>query len=307
MRGIVIAFLLLFSLSAQGQFIINSYRFGAPAADLLLDSFPGAGAAYSLRLLDKDYTGNCIMVRRSNGDSTNIGFVNNYLDTVSLKSFCGTTSSDTCYVRTWYDQSGNSVNVRQTTSANQPYIVRGGAITYDSTTVAIYFNGFRGLQTFNGALQPTIADTYTVIRMDTIPGVTDYSVQAIINFAEATTHTGGLSRLWLFLRPTTNLVSQIRQNGNVFNGTNSPQHVRYLFNLNSKLANVYRNNTSILSTKETTDLTYPNSAPFLIGNIVANFNAGLIGYFQETIIYTSDNSTNRTAIQTNINNFYQIY
>jgi hypothetical protein len=48
-------FLLLFSLSAQGQFIINSYRFGGGvSADLLLDSFPGAAAAFSFRKLDKD-------------------------------------------------------------------------------------------------------------------------------------------------------------------------------------------------------------------------------------------------------------
>jgi hypothetical protein len=302
MRGIVIAFLLLFSLSAQGQFIIDSYRFGAAGADLLLDSFPGAGAAYSLRLLDKDYAGNCLMVRRSNGDSTNIGFVNNYLDTVSLKSFCGTTSSDTCYVRTWYDQSGNSVNVRQTTSANQPYIVRGGAITYDSTTVAIYFYINRQLLTFNNQLQPTIADTYTVTRMtETSNG------QAIFNFAEAATHSGGLSRLWIYLRPQANFVSQIRQNGVAYNGTDSPINVRYLFNLNSKQANVFRNNVNILNTKPTTDLTYPNASPYVIGSIAGSPGEGLRGYFQETIIYTSDNSTNRTAIETNINNFYSIY
>jgi len=297
-------FLLFFSLSAQGQFIINSYRFGAgaPAADLLLDSFPGAGAAYSLRLLDKDYTGNCLMVRRSNGDSTNIGFVNNYLDTVSLKSFCGTTSSDTCYVRTWYDQSGNAVNVEQTTSTLQPYIVRGGAITYDSTTVAIFFNGLRVLQTTIGQFQPTIADTYTVVRMtETSTG------QPILNFSDSTTHSNSLQTLWIFPRPQGSLVTQIVQNQNTYNGTNSPINVRYLFNLNSKQANVYRNNTSILSTKVTTDLSYRNRATFLIGNILTPHNVGLRGYFQETIIYTSDNSTNRTAIETNINNFYQIY
>jgi hypothetical protein len=58
---------------------------------LLLDTYSGAAAAYSLRKLRTTYTGNAITVRRSSDNtSTDIGFDGNgNLDTTSLLSFVG--------------------------------------------------------------------------------------------------------------------------------------------------------------------------------------------------------------------------
>jgi hypothetical protein len=67
----------------------------------LLDTYSGAAAAYSLRLLRSAYTGDAIRVRRaSDNTEQNIGFVNNELDTSSLTSFCSGTNG---FVTTWYD------------------------------------------------------------------------------------------------------------------------------------------------------------------------------------------------------------
>jgi hypothetical protein len=128
MKRILVIFALLCALGASGQLYIDSYRFGAgaPPATLLLDDYPNAAAAYSLRKLRTAYTGNCIVVRRSsNNDTLAIGFSGNYLDTAALKTFCASTD---CFVRTWYDQSVNGRNVAQTTNANQPRIVNAGVI-----------------------------------------------------------------------------------------------------------------------------------------------------------------------------------
>ena len=104
---------------------------------LLLDAFPNAAAAYSLRKLRNAYTGNCIEVRRSSDNALqNIGFVNNVLDTASLLSFVGAGDG---FVRTWYDQSGLNRNAIQTDNAKQLLIVVGG--------VVIENNGFPTLQT----------------------------------------------------------------------------------------------------------------------------------------------------------------
>ena len=55
---------------------------------LLLDMYSGAAAAYSLSLLSKSYTGDCISVRRSSDDfSASFGFVNGELDSTSLLTF----------------------------------------------------------------------------------------------------------------------------------------------------------------------------------------------------------------------------
>jgi hypothetical protein len=94
----------------------------------LLDTYSGAAAAYSLRLLDSTYTGDAVEVY--NGSSyADIGFnVFGELDTVALAAHCG---SNDGFVSKWYDQSSNSNDATQTTTANMPKIYDGstGVVT----------------------------------------------------------------------------------------------------------------------------------------------------------------------------------
>ena len=94
----------------------------------VLDLTSNAIAAYSLRKLSWDYSGNAIRVRRDNDDAEqDIGFATNsdQLDTAGLLSFTG---SNSAYVVTWYDQSGNGRHATNSDSAEQPRIVNSGAI-----------------------------------------------------------------------------------------------------------------------------------------------------------------------------------
>jgi hypothetical protein len=96
----------------------------APAFTGLLDAYPGATFAYSLRLLKSDYSGNAVRVRRaSDNTEQDIGFANNELDTASLETFCSGTDG---FVTTWYDQSGNAANVANAAASYQPQIVSSG-------------------------------------------------------------------------------------------------------------------------------------------------------------------------------------
>ncbi len=101
-------------------------------AGLLLEQYPGADVAYSLRLLDSTYTGNCIKVRRDSDDTEqDIGFSGGVLDTASITTFCGGSGSGiTGYVSVWYDQSGNGVNLTQATATSQMQIVTDGDSFY---------------------------------------------------------------------------------------------------------------------------------------------------------------------------------
>jgi hypothetical protein len=59
-----------------------------PASPLILDTYPNAAVAYSLRKLRTAYSGSAIRVRRpSDNAEQDIGFVGNDLDTASLLSF----------------------------------------------------------------------------------------------------------------------------------------------------------------------------------------------------------------------------
>jgi hypothetical protein len=96
----------------------------------LLDTYSGAAAAYSLRLLDSTYTGAAIEVYAGTNGTADIYFnVFGELDTVALAAHCGNQDGT---VRTWYDQSGNGNHATQTIStANQPKIYDGstGVVT----------------------------------------------------------------------------------------------------------------------------------------------------------------------------------
>jgi hypothetical protein len=92
----------------------------------LLDTYPNAAVAYSIRKLTAAYNGNAIRVRRSSDNAEqDIGFSGSGdLDTSALTSFCGASNG---FVTTWYDQSGNLKNATQTTAGNQPQIVSSGS------------------------------------------------------------------------------------------------------------------------------------------------------------------------------------
>jgi len=68
---------------------------------------PSIAVAYGIRKIVGGYAGNAVTVRRSSDNATsNIGFTSaGDLDTVSLSTFCAATS---CFVVTWYDQSGGA-------------------------------------------------------------------------------------------------------------------------------------------------------------------------------------------------------
>mgnify|MGYP005988075933 CR=1 FL=1 len=104
----------------------------------LLADYPGAAAAYSLRLLDTDYTGSAVRVRRASDNAEqDIGFTSGGdLDTTSLATFCSGTDG---FVKVWYDQAGAN-DATQTTTGSQPKI-------YDSVAGVVTENGKPAIET----------------------------------------------------------------------------------------------------------------------------------------------------------------
>jgi hypothetical protein len=105
----------------------------------LLDQISGAIGAYSLRKLKRAAV-NCIRVRRSSDNTEkDIIFVGINLDITDLLSFVGSSNG---YITKWYDQSGNSKDLAQSTAANQPLIINSGSlVTIDGTNAGMSFNG----------------------------------------------------------------------------------------------------------------------------------------------------------------------
>lgn len=74
-------------------------------------------AAYSFRKVVPTYAGSAVKLRRTTGGVQDIGFVGSDFDVAAAATFCAATS---CFVDTWYDQSGLGRNVTQATTTAQP-------------------------------------------------------------------------------------------------------------------------------------------------------------------------------------------
>ncbi len=134
---------------------------------LILDRVPGAVFAYSTRLLSSNYFGPCLKVRRSSDNTTqDIYFVGGSIDVTSLQTFCSGTNG---FVDTWYDQSGRSVNMVQSTVGSQPQIVVSGTI---NSMIGGYYLDFDGSNDFfENASGPVVSSSffvsYALTKLDT--------------------------------------------------------------------------------------------------------------------------------------------
>jgi len=252
-----------------------------PSFTGILDTYSGASAAYSLRLLSSTYSGSAIRVRRSDDNAEqDIGFRNNELDTSTLETF--SLNSD-CFVTTWYDQSGGTNNATQTTAANQPKIVSSG------TTI-----------TEGG--KPTIdlsSSTYFDLEL-----ASGYNLFSVISLADKQFVYSKSTDSNMYIRQRTfSGVDKYRFRKTTSDYTFSGGHIvntRFLFNHNISNNFVQQNGTQNTGTPST-----PTEMSF--DRLFANISGGnnVTGVVQEFIVW--DNGNNNEGIETNINDFYSIF
>lgn len=257
----------------------------------LLDDYSGAAAAYSLRLLSSTYTGDAIRVRRaSDNTEQDIGFVNNELDTSTLETFCSGTNG---FVKTWYDQSGNANDASQTTAANQPQIVSSGSVILENGKASLQFDGS------NDVLNTALISSSTEISIVSISKHTPTSAYQTIlgvGFTNGYALTTEQNKYNLFYR---NVADQRTTNNAL-----STQALIFAYTKSATNQQLYANNVSFQN------ITPPTMATPTTSSRIGAYdsNSGIYqGTQQELIVYPSDQSSNRTGIETNINNFYSIY
>jgi hypothetical protein len=142
-----------------------AYMFGRKqgvALQKLLDQFPNAAVAFSVKKIRNAYSGNCMKVRRASDNTTlDIGFSGDDLDTSSLQTFCAGTDG---FVETWYNQSGTSAVATQTVLANQPKIVTSGSVILKDGIPAISSDGVDDfMNVLNGESFFVTAYTFSVL------------------------------------------------------------------------------------------------------------------------------------------------
>lgn len=251
---------------------------------LLLDFYPNASAAYSLRKLRLAYTGSAIRVRRSSDNTEqNIGFSGANLDTTSLTTFCSGTNG---FVTTWYDQSGNAANATQTTASNQPQIVSSGSVILDGAKPTIQQSGTSGLLVNNAAF----TDSFFVLKVNT-QTVVNYFIDATNGDYFANGSFAGVNGFGG--ADATNVRS--------LTGEDLNRHLAY-YNLSGGNLNISKDGAALTNTGS---FTQTNTLTRLLGRGLGNLD--LLGNAQEMIFYNSNQSSNQSGIETNINTYYAIY
>ena len=253
----------------------------------LLDLYSDAAAAYSLRKLRADYTGDAIRVRiDTTGQPTyEIGFdSNDELDTVELLSKA---AGNDAYVHTWYDQSGLGNDASQAMAANQPKIVSSGSVILENGKPTILWNG---------------TNNYLDSSMTIDSNFTSISIAKTSN---------ELNNAKLILDET-NLKGLLFVSANTFNWYDG------VSNYNIGSSNVLQN-LFYISTNQVDSKVIVNGVDKNINTILNNGYGSLRiggrvgvpqhwnGNSQEIIFYPTDQRDNYAGIESNINSHYNIY
>ena len=249
----------------------------------LLDSYSGAAAAYSLRKLRSSYSGSAIRVRRSSDNTElNIGFDSDgNLDTIALSSFVG---SGNGFVTTWYDQSGNNNPLFKNSATNQPRIVNSGVVETIGGKPAVRWITIGGVENLMG-LTTGLTNVCSVFL-----NITYLSGVGMVPLLGHTTaydyHADGSVYL-----------STAHASSYVLNGT------KYINGVSKTNATFTKSSSNSLISMIHT------SASGRVNQISSDRAIGrwFDGYYSEIILYSTDQTTNRVGIESNINTYYSIY
>jgi hypothetical protein len=185
------------------------------------------------------------------------------------------------FVETWYDQSGNGRDAVQATSTNQPKIVSSGSLV----TGGIVFDSGEFLEKGSLSVSSPL-NTFVVSTADT-------------------DHNGTILKLG------TNTSQQYR--------TSTKLLLQYGSDLSFSDASIYTvgqqnlqsfqfvAGTSVGFFNGTQVISFTTSGETIDKFRIGNSTIGLDGKINEVILYNSDQSSERTAIESNINNHYSIF
>ena len=283
----------------------------------LLDNFPGAFMAYSLRRLSGTYTGSAIQVIKVDNTTTqDIGFTaNGSLDTATLSSFLG---GDSGFVSKWYDQSGNGYDLTRGLATTQPYYgpiiySSGSTVTINNEPALYYNNDLYASQVelkVNASFTENTLSTFIVAQVsgstdgDSLYGRfisiqgNDEDYNSNDSFTLFDSQTFALDGIQFYRNSVS--VAKI----GTYNTTKNFQ-LLVSSERNGGTANIRFNTSSIAS--GSTDAANFNSNTFAIGNNGGYIDSGFQGYFQEVIYYKTLQTANSASILNNINDYYSIY
>jgi hypothetical protein len=225
-------------------------------------------------------------------------------DVFYLKNIVVTQTTADGAVTTFYDQSGNGNNATNATESEQPLVVSGGTLVTENGKAAIDFDG--------------VDDEFNAISADLVTGNSAYAAFTIAKsttivssdyyFGINATQNGAGAGTTVALTPE----FAVRVNGNCIftdSASGSQQLLSLLYDgttIQNHSLHINGTSSAVSSSANGTSAMNVASGDFRIGGW--GVSAGyLTGTMQEIIIFNSDQSANRTGIESNINDHFDIY
>ena len=258
-----------------------------------ITSIAAPAAAYSLRSL----TGGdpeVVNVRRSS-DNNETKFTVSQINSGALASHIG--SGNDGFVQTWYDQSGNGNHATQTDTGKQPKIVSSGSLLTQGGKACINFDGTNDFFERATYTQGTLSQPNTFFAVAKLDAYTNTN-RKIYDSHDAS------ARNVLFMATTGNgqfahFAGTTRTTGE---DADANQH------LFTSLTNGAASRLRIDSTqKSTDDVGSQSMTGLVIGSKMLRDADFWDGDMQEIIVYNSNQTSNFTAIEGNINSYYSIF
>jgi hypothetical protein len=268
--------------------------------DRILNDYPGATAAYGVRLLDKNYSGPCMRIRKGNtspADTTDIYFDSEgNLDEDAIAAHCGTENGA---VEIWYDQSGNGYHQVQETEASQPFIYDG------ATDTVVKINGKPSI-IFTGAgqLQNVTHSSVTVNLMPTFNNISPSP-----GYTFGVMGTSGLGTYTNFMMGTSNGAPYMGFCTSAGTGqTQQGMTVTYYINGNEQISPTRTGMYTSMGSQGVAALEWTSTNS---GNYrwYLNYNYFFVASLrvQEYLIYYADKSSDRSGIEDAMNDYYSVY
>jgi hypothetical protein len=215
-------------------------------------------------------------------------------------------------VTTFYDQSGNGNNATNSTESEQPLVVSGGTLVEENGKAPMQFDGVNDVLT----LPASIGTPFTGQGK----AISSFSVSSIVSGNKTlwsitgtgnddyyfSSHDG--SKFRFFARGGSGTLKASASSSTFGAGQYLKSDI-----LPEEAASVQNGDMYIDGTQEVTSFDYATASKTLDrgggigalvrGSVSGNFN----GKHQELIFFDSDQSSNRTGIETNINDHFSIY
>ena len=291
--------------------IINPYRFSAAGGGYLLDDYTGAVGAYSLRELSSSYVDvDIITIRRSVGSPTTSSFTATEISDGTMTAWVTESSGAASgLVTNWVDQTGNGNDIANASTDQQPAIILSGSLVLSGGEKALFFDGAFG----------TVGDRLVTAATNSFFTGSNFSV-----FTVCERDTTNTDPLWGNDNATT---AEGRAAFNIapsevamsFNGSNTGTDLSTFPLTTQTLITLVGTGMQTGETHDVTSwvdgadeqssaptsLVTPSAGKFVLGDN-RDDGAGWDGLIQECIVYSSDETSNRSAIDSNITTYYGI-